>query len=143
MLDAASRNISRARFALWRRAPAPAPPETTPADTYQRLWCQVLTSPALDDEQRAFMTKRTETAGKRLRALFWQRNAEIFAFVGEVDRALDSFSGALDAGLIDVLWADRCPLFDALRASPRWPPLRERLADRVAPIARALGVRPT
>ncbi len=141
LLDADSRNISRARFALWRRAAAPCASDTTPPDSYQRLWCQVLEKPTLDDAQRAFMSHRTRTAGKRLRALFWQRNAEVFAFVGDVEHALDSFEGALDAGLIDVLWADRCPVFDAMHASPRWPALRARLGARVKPIAEALGVR--
>lgn len=140
LLDEGSRNISRARFALWRHAPAPCAPDATPPDSYQRLWCQVLTTPALDDSQRAFMSNRTRTAGKRLRALFWQRNTEVYAFVGDVEQALASFEGALDAGLIDVLWADRCPVFDAMRASPRWPALRARLVERVTPIPHALSV---
>ena len=51
------------------------PPEATPPDSYQRLWCGVLTTPVLDDAQRAFMHNRTATAAGRLRTLFWQRNA--------------------------------------------------------------------
>jgi serine/threonine-protein kinase len=140
MLDPATLAIQRARLALWRRAPAPVATDTTPPDSYQRLWCGVLTTPKLDDAQRAFMENRTSTTNGRLRTLFWQRNAEVFAFVGEIDHALDATEGAYDSGLFDVLWADRCPILEPLRANARWPALRSKIADRAAPIAAVLGL---
>ena len=139
-LDAGTGAISRARFALWRGASAPVPPDATPPNSYQRLWCQVLTRRRLDDEQRAFMTERTTTAAGRLRALFWQRNTEVFAFVGEKESALNGVLCAFDAGLIDILWIDRCPLLAELRDDDRWASLRGRVIERVLPIADALGV---
>jgi serine/threonine-protein kinase len=138
-LNAGTGAISRARFALWRALPPPVPPDATPANSYQRLWCQILTTRALDEGQRAFMNERTTTAAGRLRALFWQRNAEVLAFVGEHEAALRAVFGAIDAGLIDILWVDRCPLLADLRTDPRWAELRTRVVERVRPIAEVLG----
>ena len=139
-LNAGTGAISRARFALWRKAPAPVAPEATPPSSYQRLWAQVLTVPRLDDEQRAFMSERTTTAKGRLRALFLQRNAEVFAFVGDTEAAMTAVSEAFDAGLIDILWIDRCPLFAEMQVDTRWSPLRDRVMERIRPIADTLGV---
>jgi serine/threonine-protein kinase len=139
-LDALTRAISRARLALWRRERAPVAPADTPPDSYQRLWCEVLTTPSLSPDQRAWMRGRTDKATGRLRTLFWQRNAEVLAFVGDGDAALDAVEQTLAVGLIDLTWIDRCPLFDDARTSPRWRPVRAALAERIAPIAAALDV---
>jgi serine/threonine-protein kinase len=94
----------------------------------------------LTDAQLEFMGERARKAGGRLRGLFLQRNAEVFAYFGEVGHTLECVDAALDAGLIDLLWLDRCPLFDNVRLDARWPTLRARLVERVTPIAAELNV---
>ncbi|HVY45774.1 MAG TPA: tetratricopeptide repeat protein, partial [Minicystis sp.] len=74
----------------------------------------------------------------RSRVFFNQLEAEAHAYLGDDARALDPIERALDAGLIDFAWLERCPLFgDRLRAEPRFVAARERLRERVARIVAA------
>jgi TolB-like protein/predicted Ser/Thr protein kinase len=79
-----------------------------------------------------------DTLGKirgrvRRRPIFFrQLRAEAFAFVGDDDTALLALDEAATLGLIDLVWLDRCPLFDALRADERFVATRDRVAERAA-----------
>ncbi len=46
--------------------------------------------------------------------------------------------GAIDAGLIDILWMDNCPLLEPLRKDARFAPLRVEVAARAALVVAAL-----
>jgi serine/threonine-protein kinase len=77
--------------------------------------------------------------GSRRRTLFFQVNAEIYGYVFEVDHALTSVAEAIDSGLIDLLWMDRCPVLDPVRKDARFAPLRARVAERADKIIAALA----
>ncbi|HEY1957465.1 MAG TPA: protein kinase [Polyangiaceae bacterium] len=63
-------------------------------------------------------------------ALAHQIMAEMYAFVGDEGRALDSIESALALGLFDVQWMDTCPLFDPLRGTLRFESARRIVHDR-------------
>jgi serine/threonine-protein kinase len=51
----------------------------------------------------------------RRQSFFQQLEAEIMAYRGEAQKAMDALSRSVDAGLIDLLWLKRCPVFDRMR----------------------------
>jgi hypothetical protein len=125
----------RARLALWRKVPVVI--ENVPADSYTRQYQEVLASPVLRDDQRAFMEQRVKNTKGRLKLLFLQRNTEIYAFVGDAASALEAADAAVKGGLIDLLGMARCPALAVLRSDPRWAALREVVASRAAQIVAA------
>jgi eukaryotic-like serine/threonine-protein kinase len=58
--------------------------------------------------------------------------------VFEIDGALAAVRGAIDAGLLDLLWMDLCPVLDPVRKDARFPPLREEVAVRVQAVRAAM-----
>jgi serine/threonine-protein kinase len=56
--------------------------------------------------------------------------AEAAAFAGDVPTAVAEIERADAAGLIDLHWVDRCPLFEPLRSEPRFLAVRARVAQR-------------
>ncbi|MFT3769458.1 MAG: protein kinase [Minicystis sp.] len=136
---------SRARLALWRR-------QQDVAEAYLRemgdningmLIPQMILElakgrrmpPQIADELDSIGTGRT--GGLRRRAFFLQMRAEIFGFLGDVDRTLQSIELALAVGLIDRLWVERCPLFDGIRGDMRYAPLHAELVRRTDAIVAA------
>jgi serine/threonine-protein kinase len=69
----------------------------------------------------------------------FQLNAEILAYVFEVDGALGCVKEAVQSGLIDLLWMDRCPLLDAVRKDARFAPLRAEVEARGQRVKLALA----
>ncbi|WP_437586950.1 protein kinase domain-containing protein [Sorangium sp. So ce1000] len=135
--------VMRARFGLWRGAPfsiddLPLAMETIPIQ-YARIYRDVLATSRLSDEQRAFLSAKAESSepGSRLRPLFFQMYAEILAFLGEGDALFRVLGGAVDAGLFDVLWMQRCAVLDDARADARFAPLRARVEERAAAVIAA------
>jgi len=61
-----------------------------------------------------------------------QFQAEIFAFVGDVERCMGTLTSVVDHGLQDVFWMDHCPVFGDVRSDPRFGPLREIVAERAS-----------
>jgi len=127
----AAADLARTRLALWRGKPPKlaAPP---PAGSFAELYLEVARTKVLTEEQRAFVLHRSNAAAARLRPLFFQRSAEVFAFVHDLDAAIASTRAAIDSDLIDLAWMDLCPLLAPLRADPRWGPLRAVVAERAA-----------
>ena len=75
---------------------------------------------------------------RRRQAFFAQLRAEIVAYKGLAEPCLEAILIADDLGLTDLLWIDRCPLFDFVRADPRFGEARARIAARAAAILGAL-----
>jgi serine/threonine-protein kinase len=73
------------------------------------------------------------------RAFGHQLSTEIYAAAGKIDAAIAHLTTAVTLGFEDLLWTDRCPVLDPLRADPRFAPLRALVAERAAEIARVLG----
>jgi len=76
----------------------------------------------------------------RQNAFHAQIRTEVQLAAGEIDRALTDLRHADSNGLLDLLWLDRCPLFDVLRGSPELALIRESTATRVERTARILLV---
>ncbi|MCW5807336.1 MAG: protein kinase [Deltaproteobacteria bacterium] len=66
-----------------------------------------------------------------------QRIAEVAAFVDRADLALAALRSADGVGLLDVVWLDRCPILDGLRADPAFTAVRNRVAARAARVLTA------
>jgi len=78
------------------------------------------------------------TGRVRRRPLFYrQLKAEVFAYAGDVERAIAAIDEATSLGLIDVVWLDRCPLFASLRNNARFVELRAQVAERAALVLEA------
>jgi serine/threonine-protein kinase len=75
---------------------------------------------------------------RRRPMFFRQLAAEVHAFAGDEAAALRSMAEADALGLMDVTWADRCPLFDAMRATPLFVAVRDRIAARARETLAAL-----
>ncbi|WP_437875218.1 protein kinase domain-containing protein [Sorangium sp. So ce513] len=136
--------VMRARFGLWRNRPfpiddLPLATETIPIQ-YARIYRDVLATSRLSDEQRAFLRAKAESCepGSRLRPLFLQMYAEILAYLGEDEALFPVLAGAVEAGLFDALWMQRCAVLERARSDARFAPLRSRVEERAAAIVAAL-----
>ncbi|WP_437753180.1 protein kinase domain-containing protein [Sorangium sp. So ce1389] len=136
--------VMRARFGLWRNKAfpiddLPLATETIPIQ-YARIYRDVLATSRLSDEQRAFLRAKADSSepGSRLRPLFLQMYAEILAHVGDDDALFPALAGAVEAGLFDALWMQRCTVLDRARSDARFAPLRARVEERAAAIVAAL-----
>jgi serine/threonine-protein kinase len=76
---------------------------------------------------------------KRRLAFFSQLKAEISAYKGLSEISMEAFLAATSLGLTDLLWVDRCPLLDPLRADPRFAEGRARVAARASATLAALA----
>jgi serine/threonine-protein kinase len=83
--------------------------------------------------------RRTTTA-VRARAFFYQLAAEVAAYRGDRASAVGSLEHADALGLVDLVWLDRCPLFDRLRDDPGLIAVRERVAARAERVLVGLGM---
>ncbi|WP_437903559.1 protein kinase [Sorangium sp. So ce327] len=135
--------VMRARFGLWRGAAFPIDDlplamETIPIQ-YARIYRDVLATSRLSDEQRAFLSAKADSSepGSRLRPLFFQMYAEILAFLGDDDALFRVLAGAVDAGLFDAFWMQRCTVLDRARSDARFAPLLARVEERAAAIIAA------
>jgi serine/threonine-protein kinase len=57
-----------------------------------------------------------------------QRAIELALIIGQPDAGLALLERAIERGLIDITWLDRCPVFDAVRALGPWQAARGALA---------------
>jgi len=142
-----SKFLYRLRLAVWRgedHADLDDPPELGPEFgglSNIRAFREMLRTREVTDSYREALEKAAALAepGSRRRTLFYQLNAEIFAYVFEIDTALASVKEAVDAGLLDRLWIDRCPVLDPVRKDARFAPLREKVETRARSTLSALG----
>jgi eukaryotic-like serine/threonine-protein kinase len=138
------KTVMRARFGLWRGTPFPIDDMPLTAETipvqYARILRDVLATSRLTSEQRAFLRAKSGRSepGSRLRPLFSQMYAEILGFLGEDETVLVAIGHAVEAGLFDALWMQRCPLLESVRSDHRFAPLRARVDERAAAILAAV-----
>jgi eukaryotic-like serine/threonine-protein kinase len=78
------------------------------------------------------------TRMSRFRLLLLQLLTEIHAFVGEDALALATLERAVDAGLHDLFWFERCPLLEPLRAGPVYARMLGEMRDRLDVVNAAL-----
>jgi eukaryotic-like serine/threonine-protein kinase len=91
-------------------------------------------SPRADDEH--MRTRYGTSATPRRRSFVRQIEAEIDAYLGDSANALATIEAAVEDGLFDTFWLERCPLFDDYRGSARFEAARDVVRARAR---RALG----
>lgn len=74
----------------------------------------------------------------RFRLLLLQLLTEMHAFVGEDALALAALERAVDAGLHDLFWLERCPLLEPLRAGLAYARMLRGMRDRLDVVNAAL-----
>jgi tetratricopeptide (TPR) repeat protein len=75
----------------------------------------------------------------RSAAFFHQVRAELNARADRIAAAAEDLSKSAAAGLVDVVWLDRCPLLSKLRNLPAFVEARRVVENRAAEIRAALG----
>jgi serine/threonine-protein kinase len=145
LINRVTKFIYQARFAVWRGVEDPAledppklGPEFGPLSEPEEFRQMVRTRELSERYRDTFEKSVAAILGSRRRAVFFQINAEIFAYVFEIDRALASVKEAMDAGLLDILWMDRCPVLEAVRKDSRFAPLRAEVEARALRVRSAL-----
>ncbi len=78
----------------------------------------------------------------RGRATFYQIAAEVSASVGDEQGALAALKSAVDNGLFDLEWFDKCSLFLSYRTDERFRQMRALVLVRANAIRSALGIPP-
>jgi serine/threonine-protein kinase len=73
----------------------------------------------------------------RRRAFFLQMRAEILGFMGDVPHAMEAIAASVQAGLIDLLWLERCPLLEETRRDAGYLPLHAEVKRRTDDILAA------
>jgi len=123
----------RARFKMWRgeRLDLESPPEVRNDDF--AVWSAIATrihrTGAFTTADRETMSRLVHTSNPRLCFTRAQLMSEFLLFTGDPDAALDMIELAVDNGLEDHLWFERCPMLQPLRDLPRF-------RDRAAIVAR-------
>ncbi len=114
-----------ARYAMWRgetyRITAEIPPDLPAGmSDYFHVAKQIHEGKPLTQEQRNAVAHGMETANPRLKATRCQFISEFLVFLGEHDRAVEIIGTGVDAGLLDMLWMEQCPLLAPLRGRPEF-----------------------
>jgi serine/threonine-protein kinase len=79
------------------------------------------------------------TMPRRLEMLVAQMSAEFLTHCGRLEAAASEVERAVDAGLFDLTWMDRCPVLAPLRSLPRFAAARTIVAERARAVRDALG----
>jgi serine/threonine-protein kinase len=80
---------------------------------------------------------RMPRGAARGRALTHQLEAEVAFFTGDDEAGLASLRAADEAKLFDVLWLDRCHIFDSVRQHPEFAKVHANVALRAQAIVAA------
>jgi hypothetical protein len=134
--------VPRVRFLIWRRDSAGLmaliegiEARGEPAGPPMKMLQRVVNGEPLP---RFWMDPSAAGDGDtRRRTFLLQLDAEAAAFVGDNERAIQGLQENAESGLFDVAWVDGCPLFDGLRADPRFAKLRALVAQRAEEIVAA------
>ncbi|MBI4950524.1 MAG: hypothetical protein HY908_00680, partial [Myxococcales bacterium] len=136
--------VIRARLLMWRRDAARA--EVLARELELRAdfalvvpltLLRIVAAGSISPEVAALLVPKDGEGSARRRAFFCQLEAEVTAYVGRPEVALAALGRAVDAGLIDLAWVDRCPLLADLRSSPSFAASRDVVARRAARIVAA------
>lgn len=137
-----------ARCALWSRSAEPwfglLPPlddadkmSAAPAAIAMRtVFERGQVHPAHDATMCELLADRSRPA--RFVSLISQIATEIHAFAGDLDTAIERLRAGVDAGLLDLVWMDHCPVLAQLREDPRFGELRSAVEARALAARAAL-----
>lgn len=141
--------ILRGRLCLWqrdgKRAAAYLQDPELQAGSYSRarLLLQVARGQARVQPQDVLAAGlASDKSSPRGRAFFFQMHAELFAFFDQRELAVRSIARSVDAGLTDLVWLERCPLFRPLFSDPRVAALRQVVYSRALAVRETLAANP-
>jgi len=114
-----------ARYAMWRGETYQITakiPDDLPAgmSEYFRIAKQVHETRTLTTEQRDAVMGGLETSNPRLKATRCQFISEFLVFLHEYDLAMSIIHMSVEAGLLDTLWMEQCPLLAPMRERPEY-----------------------
>jgi serine/threonine-protein kinase len=136
----------RGRLALWRRDEATTERFIAQMDAHAdamatqlpRMIVEVIRqrklpeiAVSLDEEERA------SPGGVRRRVFMHQLRGEILGYLGHLPEALASMERSAAEGLVDLLWLERCPLFEELRQDARYLAIHAQVKRRADEILAA------
>jgi TolB-like protein len=128
---------ARLRDAAWRgdeaaiRRDAMRLAALGPAHRIAVLYAEALLGKVPVEQALATLRAQRDGSGnRRFRAFLGQLGAEVAAARGAEEEALALLAVAVDDGLIDLLWLDRCPLLAGLRERAGYASIREGVATR-------------
>ena len=133
----------RGRLALWQRERERVEealgqlPDSDVTLRFPRLMLEMVRTGRVPSDLQELGRTERGAGGTRRRAFTLQLHAEISAFVGDDEQAWRALEGALDVGLIDRLWLERCPLFAEMREAPRFTEIHAEMKRRTEAILAA------
>jgi eukaryotic-like serine/threonine-protein kinase len=133
----------RARVAMWRRQRAEVEaalaqvPEDDATLLLPRMMLEIVSTEQVPPAMTELANAERGLGNARRRAFGFQLAAEVFAYVGNDERALRALERSVEIGLVDQLWLDRCPLLAGLREGPRFAALHAALKQRTDAILAA------
>ena len=136
----------RARFALWQRDRGAAARYLDQMKDAPRVlavarWIieQILhAEPPADAIDLSFFVARDDASARR-RSFVYQIETEVRAFHHQHEGALTSIEKAVDEGLFDLAWMERCPLLAPLHGHARYQASRAVVEGRVRAVMLDLG----
>jgi serine/threonine-protein kinase len=136
----------RARFALWQRDRVTAARYADQMKDAPRVlavarWIieQILhAAPPTDAIDLSFFVAKDDASARR-RSFVYQIETEVRAFHNQLDGALTSIEKAVDEGLFDLAWLERCPLLTPLHGHARYQASRAVVEGRVRAVMLDLG----
>jgi len=142
--------ISSTRMALWSPDPVkalervPEFDELPPIDAvgYARAVVELIQRGELDPRERELLQAGLAAKGRapRLMAFMHQLGTELFCYVLDVEEALEYLGRAVEGGLFDVNWLERCPVLGPIRSDMRYRTAHSIVAARAQRVRDALGV---
>ena len=79
-----------------------------------------------------------DASSPRGRMFRFQLTTELYCVTKDSDAALRALARAVDMGLFDLGWLDRCQLLDLVRLDPRFRSLRKIVAGRAQQVQELL-----
>jgi len=146
--------LTRSRIDLWRgdmeRADASRRLAESTTFTMERVvqatYTRILERDPDVDVDATFGPLVDEMTAPRRRAFFEQMKAEIYAYSGNVPRALAAIRSAADLAFVDTVWLRHCPVLHDVRLSTELAPIAaavdRRARDALAELDRGLGRAP-
>ena len=124
-----------ARYRMWRGEltdldPNPAGATAGPFGASFDVVARVYRTRVFAPEDRARIAALIDASHARMRASRSQFMAEYLLFVGDDDAAMTWIARAVDSGLQDHLWMQKCPLLAPLHARADFQQLAGRVAER-------------
>ncbi|MBL9003201.1 MAG: protein kinase [Myxococcales bacterium] len=81
-----------------------------------------------------------QALSQRARMFSHQLLTEFHCILREYEPALSQLSAGAEAGLIDLMWLERCPLLSPLRTMPGYEKSHEQIRKRALDVQRAFGL---